>query len=141
MSRLWRLRQAVLQYNISKSKHREDQPLEPIELARIIVDLASDKKGENIVLIDMRPVSDMTDYFVIISGTSDRQLKAIVEHIEVETKKTYNVPPWRVEGVASNGWVLMDYGDVVAHAFLPDKRAYYDLEGLWREAPVMVRMQ
>jgi ribosome-associated protein len=110
-------------------------------LARIIVDLASDKKGENIVLMDMRPVSPIADYFVIISGTSDRQLKAIIDHIEQEIKQKYDVRPWRVEGVASNGWVLIDYGDVVVHVFLPERRAYYDLEGLWREAPVMVRMQ
>jgi ribosome-associated protein len=110
-------------------------------LARIVVDLASDKKGENIVLMDMRPVSPIADYFVIISGTSDRQLKAIIDHVEQEIKEKYGVRPWRVEGVASNGWVLIDYGDVVVHVFLPERRAYYDLEGLWREAPVMVRMQ
>jgi ribosome-associated protein len=110
-------------------------------LARIVVDLASDKKGENIVLMDMRPVSPIADYFVIISGTSDRQLKAIIDHIELELKRQYEVRPWRVEGEASNGWVLIDYGDVVVHVFLPQRRAYYDLEGLWREAPVMVRMQ
>jgi ribosome-associated protein len=110
-------------------------------LARIVVDLASDKKGENIVLMDMRPVSPIADYFVIISGTSDRQLKAIIDHVEQELKQKYDVRPWRVEGEASNGWVLIDYGDVVVHVFLPERRAYYDLEGLWREAPVMVRMQ
>jgi ribosome-associated protein len=110
-------------------------------LARVIVDLASDKKGENIVLMDMRQVSPVTDFFVIVSGTSDRQLKAIVDYIGEETKKQYGIGPWRAEGDTSNGWVLIDYGDVVVHAFLPGKRTYYDLEGLWREAPVMVRYQ
>jgi ribosome-associated protein len=110
-------------------------------LARIIVDLASDKKGENIVLMDMRPVSPIADYFVIISGSSDRQLRAIIDYLEQEIKEKYDIRPWRVEGVASNGWVLIDYSDVVVHIFLPERRAYYDLEGLWREAPVMVRMQ
>ena len=89
----------------------------------------------------MRPVSPMTDFFVILNGNSERQLKAILEHIEQEIKDHHQVRPWRVEGAAANGWVLIDYADVVVHAFLPEKRAYYDLEGLWREAPIMVRMQ
>lgn len=125
----------------TQETEREVKQLEPIDLARIIVDLASDKKGENIVLMDMRQVSPITDFFVIVSGTSDRQLNAIIEHIGEETKKQYDVRPWRIEGEAAGGWVLIDYGDVVVHAFLPERRAYYDLEGLWREAPVMVRMQ
>lgn len=91
--------------------------------------------------MDMRQVSPVTDFFVIVSGTSDRQLKAIVEHIAQEVKKLHNIKPWRLEGTSSGGWVLIDFGDVVVHAFLPEKRAYYDLEGLWREAPVMVRIQ
>jgi ribosome-associated protein len=91
--------------------------------------------------MDMRQVSPVTDYFVIVSATSDRQLRAIIEHIAEETKKQYSVRPWRIEGSAANGWVLVDFGDVVVHGFLPEKRAYYDLEGLWRAAPVMVRIQ
>ncbi len=91
--------------------------------------------------MDMRQVSPIADYFVIVSGTSARQLKAIIEHIALETKNQYSILPWRTEGLADNGWVVIDYGDVVVHAFLPERRAYYDLEGLWREAPVMVRMQ
>jgi ribosome-associated protein len=126
---------------IGYSQAREVSQLEAVDLARIIVDLASDKKGENIVLMDMRHVSPITDFFVIVSGGSDRQLKAIVEYIGEETKKQYSVAPWRTEGDSTGGWVLMDYGDVVVHAFLPERRNYYDLEGLWREAPIMVRMQ
>jgi ribosome-associated protein len=118
-----------------------EKALEPIELARTIVDLASDKKGENVVLMDMRQVSPVTDFFIIVSGTSDRQLKAIIEHIAQELKTHHQITPWRVEGEAAGGWVLIDFGDVVVHVFLPDRRAYYDLEGLWREAPVMVRIQ
>lgn len=115
--------------------------LEPVELARLIVNLATDKKGEDIILMDMRQVSPITDFFVIVSAPSERQLKAITEHIADETKKSYGILPWRSEGTSGNGWVLIDYGDVVVHGFLPEKRAYYDLEGLWREAPVMVRIQ
>lgn len=91
--------------------------------------------------MDMRQVSPVTDFFIVLSATSARQLKAIVDHIGEETKQQHQVRPWRVEGEADNGWVLMDYGDVVVHGFLPEKRLYYDLEGLWREAPVLVRFQ
>lgn len=91
--------------------------------------------------MDMRQVSPITDYFVIVSGGSDRQLKAIIDHISEETKRNYSVSVWRVEGDAQGGWVLLDYGDVVVHVFLPEKRSYYDLEGLWREAPILVRIQ
>lgn len=110
-------------------------------MARAIVDVASDRKGESVVLMDMRQISPVTDFFVVLSGTSDRQLKAIIEHIGEELRDRFGILPWRTEGEAVNGWVLMDYGDVVVHAFLPEKRSYYDLEGLWREAPVMVRIQ
>lgn len=107
----------------------------------MIVDLATDKKGEDIVLMDMRQVSPITDFFIVVSADSARQLKAITEHIGDETKRMHGIRSWRSEGIADNGWVLIDYGDVVVHGFLPEKRAYYDLEGLWREAPVMVRIQ
>lgn len=91
--------------------------------------------------MDMRQVSPITDFFIIVSADSVRQLKAIIEHIGDETKQQHGIGPWRSEGIADNGWVLIDYGDVVVHGFLPEKRMYYDLEGLWREAPVMVRIQ
>lgn len=125
----------------TRGKHNGGIPLEPVELARLIVDLATDKKGEDIILMDMRQVSPITDFFVIFSADSIRQLKAVTEHISDETKQQYQIRPWRSEGLADNGWVLIDYGDVVVHGFLPEKRGYYDLEGLWREAPVLVRIQ
>ena len=131
----------MIQLNNHTLQCTEVAQLEPIDLARTIVDLASDKKGENVVLMDMRQVSPVTDYFVIVSAGSDRQLKAIIEYVAEETKTRHDIRPWRVEGESIGGWVLMDYGDVVVHAFLPEKRSYYDLEGLWREAPVMVRIQ
>ncbi|WP_275124881.1 ribosome silencing factor [Aggregatilinea lenta] len=115
--------------------------METLDLARVVVDLASDIKGENIVLMDMRQVSPIADYFIIVTGTSERQLKAIVSHIAEEVKKQYQISAWRTEGEAQNGWVLIDFADIVVHAFLPEKRSYYDLEGLWRDAPIMVRMQ
>jgi ribosome-associated protein len=115
--------------------------LESEHLARQIVDLVTDKKGENIVLLDLREVTLFTDFFVIANANSDRQLNAIQESIRDEIKKQYQIYPLRVEGRGENGWILMDYGDVIVHLFLPTIRAYYDLEGHWADASVLVRVQ
>lgn len=104
------------------------------------MDVISDKLGEDILLLDIQEVSILADYFVIGSAMSSRQTKAIVNGIIDETKKDLDVKPWRVEGEPDSGWVLMDYGDVVVHLFAPEAREYYDLEGFWEEARVIVRM-
>lgn len=114
---------------------------EAIELARLIVDLIEDRKGEDIVLMDLRKVSIIADYFVIGSANSDRQINAITEHIREKVKEQRSVRPLRIEGRGENGWVLMDYGEVIVHLFSPQMRSYYDLEGLWHEASILVRMQ
>lgn len=114
---------------------------ETIDLARRIVDLISDVKGENILLMDLRDITHIADYFVICTGNSDRQLKAIIAKITEELKKEGYTRLARTEGVAENGWVLVDYGDVVVHAFLEEQREYYDLEGLWSHAKTLLRMQ
>lgn len=115
--------------------------LESITLARLIVDLITDKKGEDIVLLDLREVSLIADYFIIASAGSDRQLNALVDNIRDEVKKQLQVYPLRVEGRGEDGWILMDYSDVVVHLFAPELRTYYDLEGLWRDANVLVHVQ
>lgn len=115
--------------------------LETIELARRIVDVIADKKGEDILLLDIRAVSLITDYFILCSGTSERQLQAIQEGIEEAAQKTSELRPWHIEGEAASGWILMDYGDIVVHIFAPRQRSYYDLESLWKEAHVMLRVQ
>lgn len=112
-----------------------------IDLAHLVVDLIGDKKGENIVLMDLQDVSLITDYFVIGTASNERLLNAITDHIREEVKKRQGVLPWRIEGTGDSGWVLMDYGDVVIHLFSPDVRSYYDLEGLWRDAHILVRVQ
>ena len=91
--------------------------------------------------MDVRDVTPIADYFVICSGSSDRQLKAIVQKLTTELKKEGFLVMGRPEGEAEGGWVLVDYGDVVVHAFLPEQRAYYDLEGLWSNAKTLVRIQ
>jgi len=117
------------------------EKLEPLDLAREIVNVIADKKGEDILLLDLRELTTMTDYFVICSGTSDRQLRALVGAVREEVKKGQGLFPLRVEGEPPSGWVLMDYGSVVVHLFAPELRAFYDLEGLWREGRVVVRIQ
>jgi ribosome-associated protein len=100
----------------------------------------ADKLGEDILLLDIRDVSILADYFVIGSAISRRQTKAIVNGIIDEVRDEFDVKPWRVEGEPDSGWVLMDYGDVVVHLFAPEAREYYDLEGFWEDAQVVVRM-
>lgn len=114
--------------------------LDQLELARNIVDLIADKKGEDVLLLDIRDVSILADYFVIGTTTSERQAKAIIDGIKQGMKQAFDARPLRIEGESATGWVLMDYGGVVVHLFAPETRAYYDLEGLWRAGRVVVRM-
>ena len=104
------------------------------------MELIADKKGEDILLLDIRDVSILADYFVIGTATSDRQAKAIVDGIKQELKQAYDVRPLNVEGEAGTGWILMDYGGIVVHLFSQEMRAYYDLEELWQAGRTVVRM-
>jgi ribosome-associated protein len=111
-----------------------------LELARRIVDVIADRKGEDVLLLDIHEISILADYFVIGSAVSKRQTKAIVNSIIDQTKEDFDAKPLRVEGEAESGWVLMDYGAVVVHLFAPEARDYYDLEGFWEDARVVVRI-
>lgn len=91
------------------------------------------------MLLDIHDISDFADYFVISSGTSDRMLKAMADSAIEEVKKEYRVRG-RVEGQAQDGWLLVDFGDVILHLFAPERRGYYQLEELWGEGKVLVRM-
>jgi ribosome-associated protein len=106
-----------------------------------VVDQIADRKGEDIVLLDVRERTIIADYFVICSGTSQRQLKAIVQAVTESVKKQYRLPARYVEGDPAGGWVLIDYGDVIVHIFAPERRAFYDLEGFWFEAAVLLKIQ
>jgi len=109
-------------------------------LARKIVDVIADRKGEDVLLLDIHDISILADYFVIGSAVSKRQTKAMVNGIIDETKEDFDTKPLRVEGEPESGWVLMDYGAVVVHLFAPEARDYYDLEGFWEDARVVVRI-
>ena len=115
-------------------------PLTPLQLARRIVDLTADKKAEDIVLLDIREQTSIADYFVICSGTSDRQIRALENDLR-ETLKREGQNPLHVEGSPESGWVLMDYGDVIVHIFSPREREYYRLERHWAEAQPVLRIQ
>jgi ribosome-associated protein len=104
------------------------------------VDLIIEKKGSDVTLLDIRPISMIADYFVICSGTSERQVQAIVEGV-VDEIKAADIRPLHVEGVPSSGWVLMDYGSVIVHIFAPAVREYYQLEKLWSKAKTVVKIQ
>ena len=114
---------------------------EALSLARMAVDAAADKKAENIILLDLRKLSSVADYFVICSGVVDRQLEAIAGHVQEVLRSEYGQKPRHVEGNGDAGWVLVDYVDVVVHVFTPSLRTYYNLEGLWMPAPVLLRIQ
>ena len=104
------------------------------QLAKSIAKIADDKKAQDIVVLDLKKVSSFADYFVICSGTSDRQVKTIANAIEGELKKE-DVRILGVEGLKTGHWVLVDLGDVVAHVFYHEERHYYQLEELWSDAP------
>lgn len=97
-------------------------------------EIAFDKKAEGLAVLDVRSLVSYTDYFLICHGRSDRQVQAITEAIE-STLKAEGIRPLAVEGTAMGQWVLMDYNDFVVHIFYEPVRAYYDLDGLWMDAP------
>jgi ribosome-associated protein len=115
--------------------------LEAQDLARQIVDLASEKQASDIVLLDLRKVSLLADYFVVCSGNSERQINALLDDLVERVREAAHRRPLRREGTASSGWVLIDYGDVVVHIFAPTERDYYRLEELWSDATPIVRVQ
>lgn len=96
---------------------------------------ALDKKAFDVRLLDVAGKSSLTDFLLIVSGGSDRQVQAIAESIELGMKKEHNLLPLATEGKQEGRWVLLDYGDVMVHVFQKPVRQYYDLEGLWTDAP------
>ena len=105
------------------------------ELVRLIAGYADDKKAHDIVALDLRGVVGYTDYFLVCTGTSDRQVKAIHDGIHLGLKDDHGLLPRRVEGLSESRWELMDYLHVVVHDFTAETRDFYRLEQLWGEAP------
>ncbi|MDX6639069.1 MAG: ribosome-associated protein [Solirubrobacteraceae bacterium] len=107
----------------------------PEALAELCAAQAADKKAIDIVEIDLRGISGYTDFFVVCSGNTERQTKAIHDGIHKALKDEHGLLPRRVEGLTEGRWILMDYLDVVVHVFTPETRSYYRLEQLWGDVP------
>jgi ribosome-associated protein len=95
-----------------------------------------DRKAKDLMILKVRELSSFTDFFIICSGASDRQVKAIAEHIAEKLKKA-GIRPLGIEGENTGNWILMDYGDVIIHIFYEPTREFYDIERLWSDVPTM----
>lgn len=122
------------------SEQEQQQAREALKLAHRIVELAADRKAADIVLLSVAEMTTLTDYFVICSGGSERQLGAIADGI-VEGTKAEGVQPIGREGAANAHWLLVDYGSVIVHVMAWPERDFYALEKLWAEAPLLLRVQ
>ncbi len=100
-----------------------------------------EKKGENIVLLDIHEIASFTDYFIICSGTSDRMLDSLADAVIEKEHAITDNDKRKAEGVPSSGWMLIDLDDIIVHLFSPDQREYYQLEQLWERGKILLRMQ
>jgi ribosome-associated protein len=96
---------------------------------------ADDKKGTDVLVLRVGDLLEITDAFVIVSATNDRQVRSIAEEVERQVKESGGPSPLRIEGLSEARWILMDYGDFVVHVFLDETREFYNLERLWSDAP------
>lgn len=104
-------------------------------LARACAAAAEDKKAENPVILNMQEIANFTDYFVICSGSSEPQLKAIASSIREQVREKFDLRPRTEDGAPISQWIILDYGDVIVHLFHTEKREVYGLENLWSDAP------
>jgi ribosome-associated protein len=117
-----------------KRLKKEFQALDGRELALTCSRIAENGKGQDIVVLDVRGKASFSDYFVIMSGRSTRHVQALAESIENELRSK-RIKTSQAEGLQEGTWVLLDFGDVVVHIFYHEQRTFYDLEGLWHDAP------
>lgn len=106
-----------------------------VTLANLCAKLALEKKGENVRLIDLRELTTIADFFVIVSGESPLHLQSIADYIEEKVKEKRKERVWHREGENGERWVLLDYVDVIVHIFTPETRDFYALESFWGDAP------
>ncbi len=111
--------------------------MEAKQLALLCRELAENKKAEDVVVLDVRKLSSVTDYFVICSGTSEPHLRAIVGELEDQLLKEHGIKARAEDGAVGGRWMVMDFFDVIVHIMHPDVRKQYDLEGLWSDAPTV----
>lgn len=116
-------------------KQRKNKEVSSYDLSQTIVRGMHERKALDVVVLDMQNVKNaVSDYFVICTGTSDTHINAIAESVMEEVRKNHNTEGTHSEGMINREWILVDYLDVVVHVFNKEKRAYYDLEGLWGDA-------
>lgn len=126
-----------LENQYSESSNRRSA-FDSQELALVIAEAADDRKADNIVLLNVSKLSYLADYFVIVTGFSQPQLRAISTSIEDKIEEKFQLLPLRVEGKTDGNWILHDYGDVIAHIFLPEAREFYNLEAFWGGAEKII---
>lgn len=102
------------------------------KMAKIAYNALTEKKGEDVKVIEITEISSFTDYFIIADGNNPTQVNALVDNVEEQLGKA-GFSPKRIEGIGNSNWVLMDYGDVIVHVFSKEDRLFYDLERLWRD--------
>jgi ribosome-associated protein len=117
-----------------KKIHKNLVDRSSLELAQILSKIALDKKAEDLIILDVSKLSSFTDYFIILSGRSTRHVQGLADAISSELSRK-RIKDGSVEGLKEGLWVLLDYGDVVVHIFYKEERSFYDLEGLWHDAP------
>jgi len=113
---------------------RFEQPDPTTQLALTIAQAADERKGRDILLLRVTELSYLADYFVLVTGYSTAQVRAIARGIQDQVAQQWHTQPQHQEGSAEGGWVLQDYGDVIVHIFLPKEREFYDLERFWAHA-------
>ena len=114
--------------------------LNPFEIAKRVVDIAEEKQASDILILDLREVSNIADFFVIMTAESQRQMDALADGIVRFIRKSKN-GLYHKEGNTNSGWLLLDYGDVIVHVFAPKERQYYRLEEFWSDSKEVVRIQ
>ena len=106
-----------------------------LDLARVIAAIADAEHGTDVIVLEVGDVLGVTEYFVIVSASNRRLVRTLVDQVEVQTREQTGRSPLRSEGVRENQWVLVDYGDVIAHVFLAEVREFYEIERLYTDVP------
>ena len=117
-----------------KKVHEKHLGKSGLEISQLLAQAALDKKAEDLVILDVRGLASFTDYFVIMSGRSTRHVKGLAEAVD-KALRNKKIKSSSTEGLSEGYWVLLDYNDVVVHIFYSEARDFYDLEGLWHDAP------
>lgn len=124
--------------SLEPNLHQTNHQIDSRELALVIAEAGDDRKADNIVILNLEKLSYLADYFVIMTGFSQPQLRAISLSIENKVAEYFQLNPVRVEGKTEGNWILHDYGDVIAHVFLPSAREFYGLEAFWGGAEKII---